>query len=50
MSLGKRVDRPSYRQPETTGKGKLGVGKSFRSFLRMFQGRKNTLAMKNFIL
>ena len=27
MSLGKRVDQPSWRHPETTGKGKLGAGK-----------------------
>jgi hypothetical protein len=27
MSLGKRVDRPSRKQPEATGMGKLGVGK-----------------------
>ncbi len=27
MSLGKRVDLPSWRHPETTGKEKLGVGK-----------------------
>jgi len=26
MSLGKRVDEPSWRHPESTGKGKLGVG------------------------
>ncbi len=27
MSLGKRVGQPSWKQPETTGEGKLGVGK-----------------------
>jgi hypothetical protein len=26
MSLGKRVNQPSWRHPETTGKGKLEVG------------------------
>ena len=27
MSLGKRVDRPSWKYPETIGKEKLGMGK-----------------------
>jgi hypothetical protein len=27
MSLGNRVDQPSYPQPEIIGEGKLGVGK-----------------------
>jgi hypothetical protein len=29
MGLGKRVDQPSRKQPETTGKAKFGVASFF---------------------